>query len=99
MTLKKQKPIKVIQIKGLGIREKIKNIYPIMGFKQGNYDGIMKYLVGLKSLKVNFNHRENQSSLKSGYTASFSERIGSLIGQSIAKSESFHRIPRSSSGE
>ena len=50
MTLKKQKPIKVIQIKGLGIREKIKNIYPIMGFKQGNYDGIMKYLVGIGGL-------------------------------------------------
>ena len=29
-----------------------------MGFKQGNYDGIMKYLVGLKSLKVDFNPRK-----------------------------------------
>ena len=70
-----------------------------MGFKQGNYDGIMKYLVGFKSLKVDFNPRGNQSSLKSGYTASFSERVGSLIGQSIAKSGSFHRIPRASFGE
>ncbi len=59
-----------------------------MGFKQGNHDGIMKYLVRLKSLKVDFNPRENQSSLKSGYTASFSERIGSLTGQSIDKSGS-----------
>ena len=41
-TLKKQKPIKAIQKKGLGIREKIKNICPIMDFKQGNYDGTMK---------------------------------------------------------
>jgi len=57
-----------------------------MGFKQGNYDGIMKYLVELKFLKVDFNPRKNQRSLKRGYTASFSERIGLLIDQSIAKS-------------
>ena len=42
-TLKKQKPIKAIQKKGF--KEPVKNIYPTMGFKQGNYNGIMKYLV------------------------------------------------------
>ena len=57
-----------------------------MGLKQENYGGIIKYLVGdWWVLKL----EKNQSSLKSGYTASFSERIGPLIGQSIAKSGSF----------
>ena len=47
----------------------------------------------------NLTLNKNQSSLKRGYTASFSERIGSLIGQSIAKSVSLHKIPRSFLGE
>ena len=46
-----------------------------MGFKQGNYDGIMKYLVELKSLKVDFNPRENQSSLKRGMQHLFQKEL------------------------
>ena len=46
-TLEKQKPIKAIQTRDFRNPQKIKNIYPIMGFKQRNYDGIRKYLVGI----------------------------------------------------
>ena len=60
--------------------------------------GSFQPLSPLRKLK-NFNLRENQILLKRGYTLSFSERIGFSMGQSMAKSGSFHMMPRSFSGE